>query len=253
MRPEWMEEREGKLRDFFGLAPERELLPREATIPELSPAMAERLAQYQLEWHIIPSAEAVPFDDAYAARLYPKCARNFAEPTYSAVSCREALATGHRRHQGRVLGVETTRKPRYLPGNRQAYGTLYGFDATADPLVSYLGQGSLLTGTRFAHNYASLRELVNLINDDWRARSLMPGGYRLTICPPAVFNLIGVIFHPEWSETETLELGFYRDDHGNAKCYAVGSNGPGDFSYLHEIETDSDWTILGFRTALVPE
>jgi hypothetical protein len=81
----------------------------------------------------------------------------------------------------------------------------------------------------------------------------MPPGYRLTICPPVVFNLVGTIFHPEWSETESLELGFYRDENNNAKCYAVGSNAPGDFSYIHEIETESDWALLGFRTALVPE
>ena len=81
----------------------------------------------------------------------------------------------------------------------------------------------------------------------------MPQGYRLTVCPPVVFNLVGTIFHPEWSRTESLELGFYRDENGNAKCYAVGSNAPGDFSYIHEIETESDWALLGFRTALVPE
>ncbi len=40
---------------------------------------------------------------------------------------------------------------------------------------------------------------------------------------------------------------------GNANCYAVGSNAPGDFSYIHEIETSADWALLGFRTALVPE
>ena len=81
----------------------------------------------------------------------------------------------------------------------------------------------------------------------------MPDGYRLTICPPVIFNLIGTIFHPEWSRTESLELGFYRDENTNAKCYAVGSNAPEDFSYIHEIETESDWALLGFRTALVPE
>ena len=81
----------------------------------------------------------------------------------------------------------------------------------------------------------------------------MPRGYRLTICPPAVFNLVGTIFHPEWSETESLELGFYRDEKGNATCYAVGSNEPGDYSYIQRIETESDWTYLGFRVALVQD
>ena len=106
---------------------------------------------------------------------------------------------------------------------------------------------------RYGHDYSSLREFINLINQEWRAGGLIPEGYRATVCPPAVFNLIGTVFHREWSETESLELGFYRDEHGNAKCYAVGSNGPGDFSYIHEIESDSDWSLLGFRIALVPE
>ena len=34
---------------------------------------------------------------------------------------------------------------------------------------------------------------------------------------------------------------------------AVGSNAPGDFSYINEVELETDWTLLGFRTALVPE
>ena len=250
--PAWATERERKLREFFGLAPEIDLLSGQAAIPDLPPAMTEHLAQFNLEWHIIPSADAVPFDDSYVARLYPMRARDFAKPGYQIASCREALATGHRRHQGRIIGVETTLKPHYLPGNRQLYGTPYGFDATVDPFSPYLGHAGFMTGTRYAHHYASLRQLVNVINQDWQAEGSMPVGYRLTICPPAVFNLVGTIFHPEWSETETVELGFYRDDHGNPQCYAVGSNAPGDFSYLHEIETDSDWTLLGFRTVLVP-
>ena len=111
----------------------------------------------------------------------------------------------------------------------------------------------MVNGTRFAHNYLSIREFVRVVNEDWRARGLMPQGYRATICPPAVFNLVGTLFHPEWSETETLELGFYRDEQGNAKCYAVGSNGPGDFSYVRAVEGEEEWALAGFRVALVPE
>ncbi len=111
----------------------------------------------------------------------------------------------------------------------------------------------MVNGTRYAHNYVSLRAFVTVVNDDWRARGLLPAGYRATVCPPAVFNLVGTVFHPEWSETETLELGFYRDEQGNATCYAVGSNAPGDYSYVSEVELETDWTLLGFRTALVPE
>jgi hypothetical protein len=241
--------RENKIREFFGLAPETELLADDATAPEITPQMAAHLSQFNIEWHVSPSEKLVPFDDDYLARLYPK--RALAH--HVGASLRQSLAAAHRRHQGKIIGVETTVKPDYLPGNRQFYGTPYGFDPTADPFAKYLGRAGFTSGTRFAHNYASLRNLGDLINADWRARSLMPAGYRLTICPPLVFNLVGNIFHPEWSETKALELAAYRDDGGNAICFAVGSNGVGDFSYVQRIETDSDWTLLGFRAALVPD
>jgi hypothetical protein len=250
---EWMEDRLARLRQFFDLAPDAVLLKDQGAAPEIVAPMGEQLARFNIEWHIIPDADAVPFDEAYAKRLYPMCARNFASHKARSTSCREALISGHARHQGKVLGIEITQKPRYLPGNRQHYGTMYGYESTADPFADYLGRARFETGTRYAHIYASLREFLDVVNADWHARQWMPKGYRLTICPPAVFNLIGSVFHREWSETETLELGFYRDDHGNAKCYAVGSNAPGDFSYIHQIETNSDWTLLGFRLALVPE
>ena len=72
-----------------------------------------------------------------------------------------------------------------------------------------MGRAGMMNGTRYAHNYLSLREFIRVVNEDWRARKLLPAGYRVTVCPPAIFNLVGTIFHPEWSETETLELGFY--------------------------------------------
>jgi hypothetical protein len=118
--------------------------------------------------------------------------------------------------------------------------------------MTYLGDSASLTRSRFGHNYQSLRKLIEHMNQDWRRKELMPRGYRLTICPPAVFNLIGTVFHSEWSETETLEVGFYRDEHNNAKCYELGSDRPGDFSYICEIEAESEWQLVGFRLALVP-
>lgn len=251
---ETIRERERRLCEYFELEPGCGLLGGRALVPEPDPQTRAHLARFGIEWHVIPSAEAVAFDSGYVERLYPMRSRDFAVTRHPGPACHfDALAAGHRRHQGLILGVEATRKPRYLPGNRQYYGTPYGFDPAADPFAGYLGRAGFSTGTRYAHNYVSLRAFVDEINRDWRARGLMPGGYRLTICPPAVFNLIGTVFHPEWSETESLELGFYRDSHGNATCYAVGSNAPGDYSYIHEVETDSDWTLLGFRTALVPE
>ncbi|HEX8557991.1 MAG TPA: hypothetical protein VF668_07825 [Pyrinomonadaceae bacterium] len=249
----WGAERAERLREYFDLTADVELLAPEAQGFEPLPESAENLSHFQIEWHVIPSAEALPLDNAYAARLYPNATRDFTRAREHGGSYREQIFLGHARLQGRVVGVETTQKPRYLPGNRQFYGTSYGHDPAADPFAPYLGRAGMMNGTRYAHNYPTLREFVRVVNEDWRARGVMPAGFRATICPPAVFNLVGAIFHPEWSETETLELGFYRDEQGNATCYAVGSNAPGDFSYVREIEGEEEWALAGFRVALVPE
>jgi hypothetical protein len=250
---QWMEERAGRLREFFELGANSEIAAVDAAQFDLKAEMAEGLAHFNIEWHLIPSAASVPIDDAYLARLYPLAPGDFAKPHEHGPSYRDRLVQGHAQHQGRVIGVETTQKPRYLPENRQFYGSLYGQDSTADPFAPYMGRAGMMNGTRYAHNYLSLRAFLGVVNEDWRARALMPAGYRATVCPPAVFNLIGTIFHPRWSETETLEMGFYRDEQGNATCYAVGSNAPGDFSYINEVEGESDWSLMGFRLALVPE
>lgn len=252
---EWIKERENRLREFFELSPETELIePGRAATFDVPARISDHLAQFNMEWHIIPSEAAVHIDtDDYRARLYPMLKRELKRPDYQRTSSYKAIMSGHQRHQGQILAIEKTPKPRYLPGNRQQYGTPYGHEAAADPFLNYITRTNKMGGTRYAHYYASIREFVTFVTNDWKARGLMPRGYRLTICPPVVFNLIGTIFHPEWSETESLEIGFYRDEHGNAKCYSVGSNALGDFSYIHEVETNSDWALLGFRTALVPE
>ncbi|HEY9403464.1 MAG TPA: hypothetical protein VIQ24_12440 [Pyrinomonadaceae bacterium] len=250
----WQEDRTEKLREFFHLDAGRELIAPDAAAKfELRPEVDEGLRHFQIEWHVVPSAEAVPFDDAYIARLYPSAPRDLSKTREHGHSYRQQLLDGHAGHQGLVIGVETTPKPRYLPGNRQFYGTAYGHDPTADPFAAYMGRAGMMNGTRYAHNYLSLRTFLGVVNEDWRVRRLLPAGYRVTICPPAVFNLVGTIFHPEWSETETLELGFYRDEQGNATCFAVGSNAPGDFSYISEVEGEAEWSLMGFRLALVPE
>lgn len=249
----WHGERSVRLREFFALDASREIVADDAAKFELSAEMVEGLAHFNIEWHVIPSAESVPLDDAYLARLYPAAPRDFTKTREHGQSYREQLVNGHRQHQGRIVGVETTIKPRYIPGDRQFYGTTYGHDASADPFAAYMGRAGMMNGTRYGHNYLSLREFLRVVNEDWRARRLLPPNYRVTVCPPAVFNLVGMVFHPEWSETETLELGFYRDAHGNATCFAVGSNAPGDFSYINEVEGEAEWSLMGFRLALVPE
>lgn len=251
-----LQEREARLREFFQLDTGdtgSTLLPAGAKQPIVSPAVANSLKQLNIEWYLIPSSDAVPFDDAYVERLYPTAPRDFNTSGEHRPSYRERIKLSHQAHQGRVVGVETTLKPGYLPGGKQFYGTTYGFVPTADPFSAYFGRAGMMSGTRYAHNYTAIQILLDLINDDWRKRTLLPNGYRLTICPPAVFNLIGTVFHPEWSDTESLELGFYRDEQGNATCYAVGCNGPRDFSYISEVEGEAEWSLLGFRMALLPE
>jgi hypothetical protein len=237
--PDWIEERQKRLRDFFELRADKELIAREAGEFELQTEMIEGLGHFNIEWHVIPSANALPVDDSYFSRLYPLAPRDFKK-------AREHSASY-------LIGVETTMKPRYLPENKQFYGTPYGHDPSADPFAAYLGRAGLVNGTRYDHNYLSLREFIRVVNADWRARSILPPGYRVTVCPPAVFNLVGTIFHTEWSETETLEMGFYRDNQGNATCYAVGANAPGDYSYINEVEGEGEWSLMGFRVALVPD
>jgi hypothetical protein len=252
---DWIINREQKLREFFELARSTELISLEAVDSfDVAENVAEHLEQFNLEWHIIPSDAAVSVEDsAYRKRLYPMFKRELKPIEHKKTNSYRAVIDGHRRHQGRIIGVETTAKPKYLPENRQLYGTPYGFEPRVDPFKSYMQKAGFTTSSRYGHNYQALREFVNIVNDDWNSRRLMPKGFRLTICPPVVFNLIGTVFHLEWSLTESLELGFYRDVGGNAKCYAVGSNAPDDFSYISEIESASDWTYLGFRTALVPD
>jgi hypothetical protein len=241
--------RESRLREFFGLDAGIGLTAAGAE----APAGSDALAHFNIEWHIIPAAEAVPLDEQYFARLYPTASHDLTRSHEHGPSARERFVAGHKRVQGRIVGVEATPKPRYLPHNRQFYGTSYGHDPAADPFAPYLGRAGLMNGMRFDHNYLSLREFVRVVNEDWRARRLLPAGYRVTVCPPVVFNLVGTLFHPEWSETETLELGFYRDAAGNATCYVVGPNAPGDLSFVGEIEGEGDWSLAGFRVALLPE
>jgi len=249
----FVSERSKVIREFFKLDEKIELINADAIPRKQKPDVEAYLSAFNMEWHLIPSADALPFDQRYIDSLYPTSCISSGKHGRQCDDLRLALKNGHTKHQGRMIAVEVTQKPGYLPENRQFYGTRYGFESTADPFSRYLGRASFVNGTRFAHNYPSLREFVQVVSDDWKSRSMMPEGYRLTVCPPAVFNFVGTLFHTEWSDTETPELGFYRDSHGNATCYAVGCNGPGDFSFLRAVEGDADWTLLGFRVALVPE
>ncbi|CAN5424956.1 hypothetical protein BH10ACI1_BH10ACI1_06390 [soil metagenome] len=251
---DWIKERETKLRKYFDLDSETEIVSPEAVESfNGSEKIARHFAHFNIEWYIIPSEESVSvLNESYGKRLYSQIKRVVNPHEYKKTSSYRAILSGHGRHQGKIVGIETTMKPRYLPGNNQQYSTPYGYEP-GDPFAPYFGRAGFASGSRYGHNYRDLRKFVNYVNEDWKSRGLMPEGFHLTICPPVIFNLIGTIFHPEWSATESLELGFYRDENDNANCYLVGSNAPNDFSYIEEIDTASDWTYLGFRMAIVPD
>jgi hypothetical protein len=248
-----LDERIQRLGEFLNSGPRKVSLRSPAPQFEVSEEVVQGLANFNIEWHFIPSAAELPLDEVYMETFYPAAPVDFNIEREHGLAYREHIVEGHRRHQGRIVGVENTQKPRYLPGNRQFYGSMYGQDPSKDPYAVYMGRAGMMNGTRYAHNYLSLQEFIRVLNEDWHARKLLPVGYRVTVCPPAVFNLIGTVFHPEWSETETLELGFYLDEDGNATCYAVGSNAPGDFSFINEVEGEGEWSLMGFRVALVPD
>jgi hypothetical protein len=241
------------IRRFFELPDGAELLMPDVEALEWSAAMAAHLRDFNLEWHIIPASTSVPFDEQYRQRMYPTAPATFEVRDAHGCSTRESLVAGHRQHQGRVVAVETTTKPDYSTSDRSFYGTVYGHDRTADPLTPYMGEAGFRHQTRYGHNFLSLTRLVQLVDNDWRRRRVLPAGYHLSLCPPVIFNLIGTVFHAEWSATSSLELGFYIDAHNNAECFMVGSNGPGDFGYVDRIGTPPDWSTLGFRLALVPD
>src|ERR1044071_857272 len=152
-----LEEREAAMREAFGLRADAELLTEEARGRAARLEPSEHLDYFHMEWHVIPSAEAAPFDDSYVSRFYPTAAKDFAHTRLHAPSYRDVRAAGHRRHQGQLVAVETTAKPRYLPGNRQFYGTPYGFDASADPFAVSLGRAGMTNATSYAHKYLSAR------------------------------------------------------------------------------------------------
>jgi hypothetical protein len=248
----WIEDRAAKYREFFNLSNDAPIVPNGALDFESNSTITENLKRFNIEWHFVPATNAVPFDDAYIAKLYPTSHRLKHRLSSGERSVKHQLIKGHCRQQGTVIGVETTQKPVYLPRNRQFYGTAFGHDPSADPLAEYLGLAGITTGTRYEQNYPTLRRLFNFLNEDWQTRKMLPVGYRVTVCPPGIFNLVGTVFHPEWSETPSLELGFYRDERGNASCFAVGANAPRDFSYIDVVEGE-EWSLTGFRLALLPD
>lgn len=253
-----LEARAHTIRETFGLSSREDLVSAPLERLDLADDVIRRLQPFNIEWHVIPPTSLIPFDAAYLARMYPHRSFDFDDAPYQELSAHQMLEASHQQVQGTIVGIETTQKPTYVPQNcQQFYGTPYGLDPTRDPLRIYIEKAGLKSGprflnSRFSHTPGSLRTLGAVINADWGERGLIPSGYQLFVCPPTVFNLVGMLFHREWSETATLELSAYRDQRGNGFGLAVGSNGPGDFSYARRLDTDPDLGLLGFRVALVP-
>ena len=241
------------IRHCFDIPGSAELLMPHMKALDSSPAMAAHVRDFNLEWHIIPASTAVLFDEPYRWRMYPTAPATFEVRDPRGCSTRDLLVAGHGHHQGRMVAVETTIKPDYSTPDRSFYGTLYGHDPTTDPLAAYIGEAGFLYGSRYGHDFLSLMRLIRLVDDDWRRRRVLPAGYHVSLCPPVVFNFIGTLFHTEWSATSSLELGFYMDARKDAELFVVGPNGPSDFSYVDRIETHPDWSMFGFRLALVPD
>src|SRR5438270_7555973 len=106
------QERADEIRELFGLGADAELLAPGAASPKLNDEMAEGLGLFQIEWHVVPRAEVLALDDSYFSRLYARAPRDFTRAREHKPSYRDVLVRGHERHQGRVVGVEATHKPR---------------------------------------------------------------------------------------------------------------------------------------------
>jgi len=146
----FVSERSKVIREFFKLDEKIELINADAIPGKQKPDVEAYLSAFNMEWHLIPSADALPFDQRYIDSLYPTSCISSGKHGRQCDDLRLALKNGHTKHQGRMIAVEVTQKPGYLPENRQFYGTRYGFEPTADPFSRYLGRASFVNGTRFA-------------------------------------------------------------------------------------------------------
>src|SRR4051794_18810288 len=101
---DWLEQRSNRLREFFGLNADRNLISSQQDPHiELTESVAAHLAQFNLEWHVIPSEDAVSVEhELYRERLYPTVRLDPELYDYRRTSSYKAVIGGHRRHQGRI-------------------------------------------------------------------------------------------------------------------------------------------------------
>src|ERR1051325_8124597 len=87
-----LEEREARLREALELDEGAPLLAADARVRASSLEPSEHLDYFNIEWHVVPSEEAAPFDDSYVGRFYPTAARDFAHERLHAPSYRDVIA-----------------------------------------------------------------------------------------------------------------------------------------------------------------
>ena len=232
----------------------RQAGPRVGLLQRLMSAMIIAGRGLNIEWHIIPSTApgGVPTMRISRGCMRDGRATSTGCPTRR-TSVHQMLMASHRQVQGRSSASDDAK--RFASAELPAVlRDQYGLDLTCDSLRGYIERRTrvrpAIHGRGFA--YAGITPTLGAaIHADWTGRGLIPAGYQLFVCPPTVFNLVGMLFHREWSETPTLELSAYRDERGNGFGLAVGSNEPGDFSHARRLETDPDLRLLGFRMTLV--
>src|ERR1043165_10283388 len=92
-------EMEARLREALSIGEGTGLLSDDARERAGRLEPSEHLDYFHMEWHIVPSADALPFDDSYVERFYPRAPRDFEHERLHAPSYRGAIARGHRIHQ----------------------------------------------------------------------------------------------------------------------------------------------------------
>src|SRR5689334_772903 len=100
---EQIEEQSERLRAFFNVGSTEDFIAEPLTKLELSSETAEHLSLFNIEWHVIPPARLVSFDEMYVARLYPMRSKDFDRPLYETCSMRQSLQDAHSRVQGKII------------------------------------------------------------------------------------------------------------------------------------------------------
>ena len=103
----WIETRSERLAAFLGRPLDTLWITDDAVMPEISTETEQHLSRLNFEWHIIPTNEAMPLNEAYYDRLYRMRPPYFSSGRIHSRSMRSMFEAGHARHQGKIIAVET--------------------------------------------------------------------------------------------------------------------------------------------------